>query len=320
VTAGVAFLGSDDGAARCLAVLAERVEVGLVVTPPPRRRGRRGDPVPTPVAATASELGLPVLATGNINEAASVARLSAAHPRLLVVVAFGQILRREVRDVPALGSLNLHFSLLPRWRGAAPVQHALLAGDTITGVSVQRLVARLDAGDVLAQQREAIAATDDTPTLRARLVELGAPLLAEISARVLADAAPAATAQDESQVTQASLIGAAAGDLDPCRETAVELERRIRALDEWPGCHAVFERPKAVAQSVLVRAAQAEEGCGAPGAVVGADAAGVLVACRSGVLRITSLQKPGKRALGPRDFLNGCSLSDGSRLVAPVRA
>jgi len=296
--------------------------VGLVVTPPERRRGRRGSPTPTPVGAEAERLGLPVLATPNINDDADVARVHAAAPQLLVVVAFGQLLRKPVRDVPVRGCLNLHFSLLPRWRGAAPVQRAILAGDDETGACVQRLVAKLDAGDVLAEAREPIRPTDDSPTLRARLVERGSPLLRDVVTRLLADEDLPATEQDAECITLAPRIAVVEGHLDPVAETAAQLDRRIRALDEWPGCRAVLTRSDGADVAVLVRGADPVpevEICESvtAGEVVRVDAAGLVIATRGGALRITRLQKQGKKPLGIRDFLNGCPLAAGDRLVAP---
>ncbi len=299
------------------------MDVGLVVTPPARRRRRRGALVPTPVGAEAERLGLPVLATPNVNLDADVERVQAASPELLVVVAFGQLLRRPVREAPRLGCLNLHFSLLPRWRGAAPVQRAILAGDRETGACVQRLVAKLDAGAVLAEAREPILPTDDSPTLRGRLVDCGAPLLRSVVTRLLAGDALAATEQDESQITLAPRIDVAEGHLDPVAETAAELDRRIRALDEWPGCRAVLRRAAADDLPLLVRGAEpllsdSEIASSATaGEVVRADSGGLVIATRSGALRITHLQKQGKKTLSVRDFLNGCPVAPGDRIVAP---
>ncbi len=315
------FLGSDAGAARCLEALTAACDVGLAVTPPARRRGRRGQPAPTPVGDVAARLGLPVVPTPDVNRDADVERLRAAAPRLLVVVAFGQFLRRAVRDVPPLGCLNLHFSLLPRWRGAAPVQRAILAGDAETGASVQRLVAKLDAGDVLAEARTALRDDDDTPSLRGRLVDIGAPLLCGVVQRLLRGEDLPATAQDEDAVTLAPRIDVAEGHLHPAREDAAALGRRIRALDEWPGCRGVLVRDGRGDVPVLVRRAvplgDAPAGA-APGVVVAVGSAGIDVATRCGVLRLTRLQKQGRRALDVRDFLNGCAVAVGDRLAPPA--
>lgn len=287
------------------------------MTPPERRRGRGGAPTPTPVGAAAGALGLPVLPTPDVNRDADVARIREASPRLLVVVAFGQLLRKPVREVPALGSLNLHFSLLPRWRGAAPVQRALLAGDEVTGASVQRLVAKLDAGDVLAEARLPIRPDDDTPRLRERLVDVGAPLLTDVVRRLLRGDAVPATVQDESLVTLAPRLAPEEGHLDPAAEDAVTLDRRVRALDEWPGCRGVLVRPGRGDVPVLVRRAVPEAGGGAPGDVVEVGPDGIVVATRAGRLRLAVLQKQGKRALPCRDFLNGCPVRVGDRFAAP---
>ncbi len=268
-----------------------------------------------------------MLTTPDVNTDAAVEALRAADPALLVVVAFGQILRADVRGVPRDGSLNLHFSLLPRWRGAAPVQRAILAGDEETGVAVQRLVARLDAGPVIALERVSINHRDDTPSLRERLVETGSSLLADVVARLLAGEPIVAAEQDESLVTVAAKIRRQEGGLDPTAEGAADLSRRVRALGDQPGCPAVLVRPGRGDVPVLVREAWAVDEVDtvedasavagtAPGAVLAADAAGVLVATIAGVLRVTILQKQGKRALPVRDFLNGCPLERGDLLIA----
>jgi methionyl-tRNA formyltransferase len=231
------------------------------------------------------------------------------------VVAFGQILRKPIRDVPELGCLNLHFSLLPRWRGAAPVQQAVLAGDTETGVCVQRLVARLDEGAVLAMEREPVAARDTTSALRERLVAKGAPLLRDVVQRLLAGEELRESAQDESSVTYAPKIDREAGQLDFTAESAPELDRRIRAFGEWPGAHAVLQRATGALVPLIVHTAAAESGAGEPGRVLSADADGLVVAAREGCLRITRLQKHGKRVLDVRDFLNGCPVTAGDRLL-----
>ena len=267
-------------------------------------------------------MGFPVLATPNVNLDADVERVRAASPELLVVVAFGQLLRKPVREVPRLGCLNLHFSLLPRWRGAAPVQRAILAGDHETGACVQRLVAKLDAGAVLAEAREPILPADDSPTLRGRLVNCGAPLLRSVVTQLLAGEVLAATEQDESQITLAPRIDVAEGHLDPVAETATELDRRIRALDEWPGCRVVLRRAAADELPLLVRGAEPVadsevESSATAGEVVRADSGGLVIATRSGALRITHLQKQGKQTLSVHDFLNGCPVAPGDRVVAP---
>jgi methionyl-tRNA formyltransferase len=315
----VVFLGSDDVAALCLERLAGLDRVALVVTPPDRRRGRRRAPEPTPVRATADRLGLPVLTTAKVSAPEPLATLAEHRPDLLVVVSFGQILSQAVLDLPALGALNLHFSLLPRWRGAAPVQRAILAGDVETGVAVQRMVLRLDAGAVLAELREPIGPRDTTPEVRARLGEAGSGLLLETARAVLAGSPPPAREQDESLVTLAPRIRPEEGLLDFAAEDGAALDRRVRALQPWPGCRTRIERAAGKPVDVLVRAALPEPGAaGAAGSVLAADAEGLVVAARSGALRVTRVQRAGKGEVDVRAFLNGVPVRPGDRFVPPL--
>jgi methionyl-tRNA formyltransferase len=303
-------------AAACLDVLARRVGVGLVVTQPRRRRGRSGSETPTPVAETAARLGVDVLETPDVNAPESVARIAAAAPRLLVVVAFGQILRRAVREVAPLGGINLHFSLLPRWRGAAPVQRAILAGDAETGVCVQRIVAKLDAGPVLAESRTPIGPRETTSALMRRLTEIGAPLLVDVVVRLLAGETPDESPQDESNVVYAAKIGRADGELDFAAEDAASLDRRIRAFGDAPGCRALLVRDVAAPMEILVRDAVPETAeSSEPGRVLAASAEGIVVAAAAGALRITRLQRAGGKDVDARAFLNGCPVRAGDRFV-----
>ena len=319
VTTGpVVFLGSDDVAARCLATLVERVDVTLVVTPPERRRGRRGTPEPAPPGRVAAALGIPVLATPDVNAPEALERLRLAAPRLLVVVAFGQLLRRAVRTAAPLGGINLHFSLLPRWRGAAPVQRALLAGDTATGIAVQRVVRRLDAGPVLALEELAIHDDDDAPALLERLTARGAPLLADVAERLLRGEDVPATEQDETRVTVAPRIEKHEGALHLEQESGLALSRRVRAFGEWPGCRLALAAADGELEVVRVRRAAPEQITARvePGTVLAADPTGIVVAARDGALRLLELQRSGGRPLPVRDFLLGRPVAVGSRVHA----
>jgi methionyl-tRNA formyltransferase len=260
-----------------------------------------------------------VLPVEDVNAEDVVGRLRSLAPRLLVVVAFGQYLRKPVREIAPLGGVNLHYSLLPRWGGAAPVQRALLAGDAVTGACVQRVAARLDAGPVLARREVAIGPRDDTLALRARLTAAGAPLLVETATRLLAGETLPEETQDEARVTHAAPVARAEGDLDFAVEDAAALDRRIRALEPWPRCRARLVRAAdpAGALDVVLREASPEEGSGAPGEVVAAGPDGIRVAARGGVLRITRLQRAGGRDVDARAFLNGLPTGIGDRFERP---
>lgn len=269
---------------------------------------------PTPVAEEAKRLGIDVLETPDVNAEDAVARITAAKPRLLVVVSFGQMLRRAVREAAPLGAINLHFSLLPRWRGAAPVQRAILAGDTETGQAVQRVVAKLDAGPLLAWGTCQIGPRDTTDSLRSSLLPFGVTSLL-ITIRRLLEGDPklgGGIPQDESLVTYAAKIAKDEGDLDFAAETAVELDRRVRALGDAPGCRATLVRATGP-MDVFVREAFPQTKDGEPGRVLAATADGIVVAAKSGALRITRLQRVGGKDVDARSFLNGFPVRAGDR-------
>ncbi len=205
-------------------------EIALVVTQPDRP-GHRMKVTPSPVKMAAAELGLEVYQPERIREPASVERLRALDPDLLVVVAYGQILPAVVLAIPRHGAINVHASMLPRHRGAAPIARSILAGDLETGVTIMRMDEQLDHGPVLASRATAIGETEDAPALTARLAELGAALLVETLDR-LGEVVP--VEQDEEKATIAGKLSRQEGELD-WDVAALEIDRRVRALQPWPG-------------------------------------------------------------------------------------
>jgi len=234
----IAFAGSPAVAVPSLdALLASRHELVAVVTREDSPFGRKGTLTPTPVAARAAEAGLPVVRADRLDEAATAAILAAA-PDLGVIVAYGGLVREPLLSAPRLGWINLHFSLLPRWRGAAPVQHAILAGDRETGVSVFQLVPELDAGPVYARLAEPIGRFQTAGGLLDRLAGIGADVLAGV-----VDALASGTAVGEPQTGEPTLAGKLThrdGALDWSR-SAAELDRRIRAVTPEPGASTTLE-------------------------------------------------------------------------------
>jgi methionyl-tRNA formyltransferase len=229
----VVFMGSPAFAVPSLAgLLAAGHKIALVLAQPDRPAGRGRQPTPPPVAAFARERGLPLFQPPSLKPPEAFARVSSAAPDVIVVAAYGLILRREVLDLPPLGCLNVHASLLPRHRGAAPIPAAILAGDAETGVSLMRMEAGLDTGPVLACRATPIAPTDDTPILTERLALLGRDLLVETLPRWAAGEI-AATPQDDSRATYAPKIQRDDARLDWTRP-AEELWRRVRAYRGWP--------------------------------------------------------------------------------------
>ncbi len=284
---------------------APELEVVLVVTDPPHPLGRGSATAPTPVASAARDLKMDVTEVDGIRGDHELGSLRRARPDVLAVVAYGEILTAEVLSLPPLGAINLHFSLLPRWRGAAPVQHALLAGDPTTGVTTMRMDEGLDTGPILAQRREPIAPDDDAGTLGERLASLGADLLVA-TLRNLEGLTP--RVQDGTAVTIAPKLSPQDRFLD-WSEPAPSIERRIRALAPKPGARTRFR-----GRSLGVLSAEAAEASGDPADILGVDERGVLVAAGEGAVRLRTVVPSGRRHMPALDWANGARFAPGERL------
>ena len=258
----------------------------------------------------ASARELDVFQPATLKDGAAAARIAAARPEALVVAAYGRILPQAVLDLAPLGALNIHASLLPRWRGAAPIQHALLAGDRETGVSIMKMEAGLDTGPVLAQRALPIGADDDAGTLHDRLAALGAGLIVTSLAEVAAGRARFVP-QSAEGVTYAPKIDKRDALLDWAR-SALELERQVRALRPSPGARASLR-----GEPLKIWRARAAEGRGTPGTVLAAGAGCLRIACGEAALDITELQRAGSRRLSAAEFLRGFPLAPGEQLAVP---
>ncbi len=261
---------------------------------------------PSPVKQLAQQAKLPLFQPATLKDAAALERIAATRPQALVVAAYGLILPPEALAIAPQGALNVHASLLPRWRGAAPIQRALLAGDRETGISIMRMDAGLDTGPVLARHALAIGAEDDAGTLHDRLAALGAEAIVAALAELAAGRARY-TPQPSEGVTYAPKIDRAECSLDWSRP-AIELERAVRAFRPAPGARASLR-----GVSFKVRRARLAAGRGVPGTVLGADAEGIVVACGEQALALTELQRAGARALAAREFLRGFAIAPGER-------
>jgi methionyl-tRNA formyltransferase len=294
------FAGTPEFAVPHLAAcLAENVEIAAAYTQPDRPAGRGRALAASPVKQAALAAGLVVEQPESLKSPAVQARLRELDPDLLVVVAYGLILPRKVLTIPRLGCWNVHASLLPRWRGAAPIQRAILAGDTQTGVCLMRMEAGLDTGPVLLERTLQIAADDTGGGLHDKLVTLGAQVLGEGLRRALAGEHLPTQPQPEAGVTYAHKLEKSEARLD-WNESAIALERKVRAFDPWPVAEADL-----AGERVRVWAAQALPGGGAePGAVVAATKHGIDIACGAGALRIARLQRAGGRVVTAADYLN----------------
>ncbi len=261
----------------------------LVVTQPDRP-GNRMRLTPPPVKVAAEDMGLEVFQPERIRAPESVARIAVAAPALIVVVAYGQIIPRSVLDIPPRGVLNVHASLLPRHRGAAPVNHAILAGDTITGVTIMLLDEQLDHGPVLATRETEIGPGEDAGALGGRLALMGAQLLVDLLAR-LDDLRP--VEQDHAAATQAPKLSREDGELN-WGLPADEIDRRVRALQPWPGVTLPLG-----GRRVKVLRGRPLTGSGRPGEVLAAGRDGVEVAAGHGSYLLQEVQPPGRRPMAP---------------------
>lgn len=291
----VIFMGTPEFSVPALRAIAARHEVVAVYSQPPRAAGRGQKPRPSPVQAAAEALGLAVRTPARLKSPEDQADFAALGADVAVVVAYGLILPQPVLDAPRLGCLNIHASILPRWRGAAPIHRAVMAGDAETGVAIMQMEAGLDTGPVLAEARTPIGAGDTTADLHDRLAEMGASLIVDVLDRLPLPAVP----QAAEGVTYAAKIDKAEARIDWSRPAA-EVDRLIRGLSPFPGawCLAGEERLKLLRSRVV-------PGEGAPGAVLD----GFTIACGQGAVEILEAQREGKRPMPAAEVLRGLTLT-----------
>jgi methionyl-tRNA formyltransferase len=308
----IVFMGTPEFAVPSLRALIERHQVVGVVTQPDRPAGRGRRLQPPAVKIVAEAAGIPVYQPQSLRSEEAVAPLREWQPDLIVVAAYGQILRRHLLQLPAYGCLNVHASLLPRWRGAAPIQHALLAGDLETGVSLMRMDAGMDTGPVYVQERLPITPEDTAATLHDRLALLGGELLDSSLDAILAGRL-VPTPQDDSQATYAPLIKKEDGRLH-WHDSAEQLARRVRAMTPWPGAFTTWQgKSVKILGANVVGAAGLPDG--RPGEVVGSTETAVVLTGEGG-LRVEVVQLQGKRPVSIAEFLRGRPDFVGSRLAA----
>jgi len=305
----LAFLGTPDFAVPTLAVLlAAGHEVACVYSQPPAPRGRGQTLTPSPVQAFAEAHGLTARTPASLRAPEEAAAFAALRLDAAVVVAFGQILNPEILNAPRLGCFNLHASLLPRWRGAAPIQRAIMAGDAVTGAEVMRMDEGLDTGPVLARVSTRIDALDTAGALAERLSHKGAALMVETLER-LAGGHAIAKPQPEDGATYARKIKTSEARIRWDRDAA-RVDCHIRGLSPFPG--AWFEAPGARgAARVKALLSRVEDGEGPPGQLLDDR---LLIACGSGAVRILKVQREGRAAADAKDFLRGFPLAAGTRL------
>lgn len=296
----IVFMGTPDFAVPALQKLIETQTVVGVVTQPDRPAGRGKKLRPSPVKVAALAAGIPVYQPKSLGREEAAAPLREWQPDVIVVAAFGQILRPHVLELPPHGCINVHASLLPRWRGASPIQHAILAGDAETGVCLMQMDVGLDTGPVYVCRSTPITPEDTAATLHDRLAQMGAALLGAHLDDIVDGRLPAIP-QDDSQSTYAPMIKKEDGRLD-WTQTAVALERRVRAMTPWPGAFTTWQ-----GKTLKIKAARIYEDsvpAGQPGLVI--ERQGRIIVCGAdGGLQLLEVQLAGKKAMSVADFQRG---------------
>ncbi len=296
----IVFAGTPEFAVSSLRAAARHHEVVAVYTQPDRPAGRGRGLAPSPVKLEAVARGIPVYQPESLKDEAAQQQLRDLQPDLMVVVAYGLILPKAVLAIPTHGCWNVHASLLPRWRGAAPIQRAIQAGDATTGVCLMQMEAGLDTGPVLLHQELPIAATDTGGQLHDKLAELGAQVLSDGLGLLRAGIKPIARPQPEQGVTYAHKLDKAEAKLDWAQDAGA-LARTVRAFNPWPIAEATL-----AGERVRIHGAVAlnEAHDQAPGTVLAASRDGIDIACGQGVLRLRVLQREGGKAITAADYLN----------------
>ena len=301
------FFGSPEFAVPCLDALHEISEVVAVISQPDRPAGRGLTMRPPPVKQRALELGLDVWQPTKVRTAEFAESLRSLEADVAVVVAYGRILPLAVLDAPRAGSVNVHASLLPRWRGAAPIQWSIVHGDEETGVTLMQMDEGMDTGAILATASTRIEADDDAATLGERLSKMGAALLREQLPRYVAGQITPRP-QDDAAVTMAPLLDKAHGRIE-WNQSARAVHNQIRGMHPWPGAHTVLGERRIKVHRALPTTLDPE---GArPGEVIALDPEGILVACAEGTLEIQELQESGRKRVDARSFASGRGVAVG---------
>lgn len=295
----VVFMGTPDIAAACLKrILADGFDVVGVYTQPDRPKGRGMKLVCSPVKETALAAGIPVFQPEHFREEETVAQLRALKPDICAVVAYGRILPQKVLDVPALGCINIHASLLPKYRGSAPYQWAVLDGLTETGVTAQYMALKMDAGDVIDVAKTPIGENETAGQLLDRLALLGAELLSKTLTR-FENGTVTAVAQNEAEVSYAPMLDKSMCPID-WTKTAQQVHNQIRGLHPWPVATMELQ-----GKTFKVHASKVAEGSGKPGEILGLTKTGLLIACGEGAVEVLSLQAEGGKRMAAPDYFRG---------------
>ena len=303
------FFGSPEFAVPCLEALHDISEVVAVISQPDKPAGRGLAMRPPAVKARALELGLDVWQPTKVRTAEFAEKLGALGADVAVVVAYGRILPKAVLDAPRAGCVNVHASLLPRWRGAAPIQWSIVHGDTETGVTLMQMDEGMDTGPILATAATPIERKDDAATLSGRLSKMGAELLRrELPRYVAGELTP--EPQNDADATMAPLLDKAHGRID-WNQTARAVHNQIRGMNPWPGAHTALGERRIKVHRAMPSTLDPEGA--APGEVTALDPEGILVACAEGTLEIQELQESGRKRVDARAFISGRGVAIGDR-------
>jgi methionyl-tRNA formyltransferase len=310
----VIFMGTGEIGVPALTCLLDspQWEVVAVVTQPDKPVGRKQELHASATKQLALRRGVPVLQPVKLRAPEAVAEIVALRSDVIVVMAYGQILPKAVLDASRLACLNLHASLLPRWRGAAPIQAAIEAGDQVTGVTVMYMAEGLDTGDILLMHETPITDTDTGGSLHDRLAGVAAAALAEALPLVAAGRAPR-TPQDDARANYAPKLSRENGLID-WGATSVEIGRRIRAMNPWPAAHTFLPTPAGTRQLKVFAGLSQSEISASPGQVLRADEHGLLVAAQGGAVLLSEIQLEGKRRMSAGEFLRGHPVAPGTVL------
>ena len=308
----IVFMGTPDLAAEVLdTMMRSGCEVTLAVTQPDRPKGRGRGVIKTPVHECADKWGIPVFAPVRVKKPEAVQRLREEAPDLIVVAAFGQILSKEILDLPRYGCINVHASLLPRYRGAAPIQWAVINGEEKTGVTIMQMDEGLDTGDILLQEEIALEPDETGESLYNKLAKLGGDLLVR-ALPMVEEGTLHPVKQDDSQSCYASMLRKEMGNID-WTMPAVKIERLVRGLNSWPGAYTFMNGKMLKIWGSAVAEGEAE---GEPGTVAGTDKKNIFVNCGEGLLALTEVQYEGKKRMSTQAFLLGARVEPGQKLTA----
>ena len=306
------FMGSPDFALPALNKLAqsELINICAVVTQPDRPRGRGQKMQATPVKKRAVELGLEVYGEKNVNNPEFITKLKTINPQVIIVAAFGQILSSEILNLPEIACLNIHASLLPKYRGAAPIHRAIIDGQKETGITIMYMDEGMDTGDIISQKKVEIKNDDTAGSLHNRLAETGANLMLQTLTEIKQGKMDS-IAQDDSEATYADKLKKSDGKID-WTKSATEIYNLVRGLNPWPTAYTFYKGQRL--KLWWLEVVKTETQANSAGEIIQANRQGLLVQCGTGVVKIIDLQPAGKQKMNYQDFLNGHQLKIGSRL------